>query len=297
MERWKGKIDCPERMLEAIRHYGIVPFFKCGIPGWSIEEMTPRECWFFSSDQLGPWDWKIDVIQSGEIAYGKFMQRKAAFATAEYYGHLLNWRRAQQKYALVPQKPRTVNDRLNALMAPVTMEAIQEFGAVESSELRQMLEERVPAELRKGVGGHMEKYLLPKVKKQALEFVLQHLEMGCYVITGDFRRVYRGHNAEYSGWQRASLTTPEAMFGADCGKPSEAGASPDPGGSGHVCEGKKEAQNSDVPFWAKFIDDSSASEHSPLLPSCTPEESYRILSERLESFFPGCLSGKVKPFD
>lgn len=277
MERWKGEINCPEKMLEAIRYYGIVPFFKCGIPGWSIEEMTPKDCWFFSSDQLGPWDWKIDVLQSGEIAYGKFLQRKAAFATAECYGHLLNWRRAQQKYAVAPRKPRTVNEKLNALMAPVTLEIIREIGAVESSQLRQMLEERVPAELRKGVGGHMEKYLLPKVKKQALEFVLQHLEMGCHVITGDFRRVYRGPNAEYSGWQRASLTTPEALFGAG--------------------EGKKEAQNSDVPFWAKFIDDACTPERTPLLPSCTPEESYRILTERLESFFPGCLGDKVKAFD
>lgn len=345
MTSWQGKIDCPERMLEAIRHYGIVPFFRCGIPGWSIEEMTPAECWFMSSQQLGPWDWKIDVIQSGEVAYGKYLRRKAGFATAEYYGHLLNWRRSQERYRILadvdgPMVPgcsggqkgrkapgtvddriknrgpktvddrlknaglKTVDDRLNALMAKVALDAIKEFSSLESAELRQLLEERIPAKDRKSVGGHMEKYLLPKIKKTALDFTVQYLEMGCYVLTGDFQRVYRGPNCEYSGWQRASLTTPEALFGT--GAPSFQN-----GMSLSALDNK--TQNSSQPFWVKFIEGDSpasaeaktagqasieaansstaatkASAASALIPDCTPQESYRILSERITAFFPGC---------
>ena len=286
-------------MLEAIRYYGIVPFFRCGIPGWSIEEMTPAECWFMSSQQLGPWDWKIDVIQSGEVAYGKYLRRKAGFATAEYYGHLLNWRRSQERYRILAdvdgpmapgcsggQKgrkapgtvddrikngdPKTVDDRLNALMAKVALDAIKEFGSLESAELRQLLEERIPAQDRKSVGGHMEKYLLPKIKKTALDFTLQYLEMGCYVLTGDFQRVYRGPNCEYSGWQRASLTTPEALFGTQ----------------------NQDSQNNNTqnnePFWARFIDESACgSDNNSFIPDCTPQESYRILSDRITALFPG----------
>lgn len=33
--------------------------------------MTYPEYWFTSSDQLGPWDWKISVIRESDIAYGK----------------------------------------------------------------------------------------------------------------------------------------------------------------------------------------------------------------------------------
>lgn len=316
---WQGKIDCPERMLEAIRYYGIVPFFRCGIPGWSIEEMTPAECWFMSSQQLGPWDWKIDVIQSGEVAYGKYLRRKAGFATAEYYGHLLNWRRSQEKYRMVAGL-KTVDDRLNALMAKVALDAIKEFGSLESAELRQLLEERIPAQDRKSVGGHMEKYLLPKIKKTALDFTLQYLEMGCYVLTGDFQRVYRGPNCEYSGWQRASLTTPEALFGTDT--PSfqndsiqsllnDMSPAAQNGSTTSALDNK--TQNSNQPFWVKFIEGDSpasaeakaagqasieaansstaatkASAASALIPDCTPQESYRILSDRITSFFPGC---------
>ena len=48
------------------------------IPGYSVEEHTLPEFWF-TEEQLGPWDWKIDCVQSGEIAYGKFLWgRKAA---------------------------------------------------------------------------------------------------------------------------------------------------------------------------------------------------------------------------
>lgn len=266
MEAWKGKIDSPEHMLEAIRHYGMLPFFKCGIPGWSVEEMTPAECWFFSSDQLGPWDWKIDVLQSGEVAYGKYLRRKVGFATAEFYGHLMNWRRTQEKYIIGNGSGATVDERLNALMAQPALDAIHQAGALESGELRMLLDEQIAPELRKSVGGHVEKYLLPKIKKQALEFVLQYLEMGCYVLTGDFRRVFRGPNMEYSGWQRASLTTPEALFGK-----SE----------------NKNARNSEMPFWAKFIDESASDcKKTSFIPDCSPEESLQFLIGSISAFFP-----------
>lgn len=304
MEIWPGKIDCPERMLEAIRHYGIVPFFKCGIPGWSIEEMTPAECWFMSSHQLGPWDWKIDVIQSGEVAYGKYLRRKAGFATAEYYGHLLNWRRSLEKYRILAdgngpmtsgnpggqkgrKAPGTVDDRLNALMAKEALDAIKEHGSLESGELRQLLEERIPAEDRKSVGGHMEKYLLPKIKKTALDFTLQYLEMGCYVLTGDFQRVYRGPNCEYSGWQRAALTTPEALFDT---QPQDGNIPPHQNGITSSALDNK-SKNSKQPFWVKFIEGDSPTQSSTvsaLIPDCTPQESYRILMDRITTFFPGC---------
>ena len=93
-------VSSPETMVDAIRACGIIPFFENAIPGYSIEEMTPVEHWF-DGDSLGPWDWKIDVVQTGEIAYGKFLcGGKAAFATMDCYRDLLNWRRSLPKFAL-----------------------------------------------------------------------------------------------------------------------------------------------------------------------------------------------------
>ncbi len=138
-------ITSPEAMLDAITALGIVPFFINIVPGYSIEEMTPKECWFDDdSDTLGPWDWKIDCIQSGSIAYGKFLLGgKASFATVERYRELMNWRRSRKEL-----KPKGLEmDVYNAIV---------EAGTLTTSELRPDL---------------------------------------CY-----------------SGWQRSSVCTPEALF-------------------------------------------------------------------------------------
>ena len=92
-----------ETMLGVIETLGIVPFFENPIPGYSIEEMTARENWFDGQEdlRLTPWDWKIPVVQSGDVAYGKFLWGgKAAFATVEWYAELMNWRRSLPKYAV-----------------------------------------------------------------------------------------------------------------------------------------------------------------------------------------------------
>ena len=77
------QVNSPEAMIAAIKACGIIPFFENAIAGYSIEEMTPRAYWFDGEEgTLGPWDWKIDAVQTGEIAYGKFLcGGKAAFAT------------------------------------------------------------------------------------------------------------------------------------------------------------------------------------------------------------------------
>ena len=98
-----------ETMLDAIEALGIVPFFENPILGYSIEEMTPRENWFDGQEdlRLTPWDWKIPCVQSGDVAYGKFLWGgKAAFATVEWYAELMNWRRSQDKYQPLPDQQR-----------------------------------------------------------------------------------------------------------------------------------------------------------------------------------------------
>ena len=83
-------------MERAIREVGIIPFFKSDIPGYSIKELTLPEFWFDGEeDTLGPWDWKIECLESGDIAYGKYLcGNKAAFATMPFYRELMNLRRA-----------------------------------------------------------------------------------------------------------------------------------------------------------------------------------------------------------
>jgi len=173
--RWS--VGSPEAMIAAIRACGIIPFFENAIPGYSIEEMTPGEHWF-DGDSLGPWDWKIDAVQTGEIAYGKFLcGGKAAFATMDCYRDLLNWRRSQPKFALKE------GDRQ-------AYEAICAAGSLTTRELRRIC----------------------GLKKGQMDAVTARLEYQTRLVIGDIERVYKGEFLEYKGWQLASLCRPEDLF-------------------------------------------------------------------------------------
>ena len=173
-------VNSPEAMCEAIRAAGIIPFFKGPVPGFSIQELTPPEHWFDSSEELGPWDWKIAAVQSGDIAYGKFLcGGKAAFATIEWYAHLRSWRLSRAEY-----EPDDSGRQVLALAA--------EQGSVTSKEIRQLL----------------------GIKKGAADAVSAKLMHQMRLLIGDIERVYRGPTLSYSGWQHCTFCTPEALFAA-----------------------------------------------------------------------------------
>ena len=251
----------PESMISAIMEIGIIPFSKNAVPGWSIQEITDPDFWFTTSDQLGPWDWKIEAVREG-IVYGKFIGNKSAFATVEAYRHLMNWRRSLPKYRIAvgeASEMKNLEERLAAYLSPTLLNCIRERESLESSEIRALLEELVPEETRVQVGGCMEKYLIPKIKKQAIDLLLQHLDMGTWTLVGDITRVYKGPNCEYKGWQKNSITTPELLFG-------------------------NVSQPSENPSWARHLEPCTENE---TLVDCTPEESREILISMIEGFYPG----------
>ena len=172
-----------ETMHGAIEALGIVPFFENPIPGYSIEEMTARENWFDGQEdlRLTPWDWKIPCVQSGDVAYGKYLWGgKAAFATVEWYAELMNWRQSQEKYQPTEDQRRI-------------LEYLEEHGSIGIKEIRTLL----------------------GVKKSAADALITKLQMQCRVVTGDITRVYRGPDLHYNGWQVSSFCTPESLFCAD----------------------------------------------------------------------------------
>jgi len=63
------QIHRPEALEALVLKLGFLPFFKNEIPGFSIEEYTPRSLWFSDHDD-GPWEWKGPVILNGNCAYG-----------------------------------------------------------------------------------------------------------------------------------------------------------------------------------------------------------------------------------
>lgn len=169
-----------DSMYHAIKEKGIIPFFSNTIKGYSIEELTAPQFWFNSEEdenELGPWDWKIDCVQTGDIVYGKFLKGKAAFATPKWYRELMNYRRSLPKYQ-PDDKEKQVLDYL------------LKHGTITIKEIRKLLD----------------------VKKNVADALMGKLMMQCRVITGDIQRVYRGENLTYNGWQVSTFCTPEDYF-------------------------------------------------------------------------------------
>ena len=285
-------IDSPETMLAAIRRCGILPFFKNSVPGWSVEEMTAPGCWFFDNGAdgiLGPWDWKVDVVQTGEIAYGKFIGGKAAFATVEWYRELMNWRRSNAKYA-----PK-------GTLEPIALDAIRGAGSLGSKEIRLICNAAQSKEATATTDTHAS-----PVKKATVDNLLKQLQMGTWTLIGDIQRVYRGPQLEYKGWQLASNTTPEALFGIGAAEKDEAlfgispgtassepgtaiaGSKPDAGaGSKPDAEAgstpKPASASSSTPFWARRFEEDSVAEAAKTL---TPEQSLEKLIAHVQQLYP-----------
>ena len=183
------RVTSAEAMLATILELGIVPFFENVIPGYSIEELTPSGHWFDTQENLSltPWDWKIPCVQSGEIAYGKFLLGgKAAFATVEWYRELRNYRQSLERY-----RPDAAQQQI--------LDYLAENGSIGIKEIRGLL----------------------GIKKGAADALVTRLMMQCRVVTGDITRVYRGPDLHYNGWQVSSFCTPEDLF--DKGVPFFAG--------------------------------------------------------------------------
>ena len=175
--RRQTPIKSPESMLDTVRALGIVPFFVNGIHGFSVEELTEGGFWF-DDDTLGPWDWKIHLVQSGEIAYGKFLLGgKSAFATVPWYRELVNYRRSLPKYA-----PEGLQKEV--------LDFIISRGSVTVRELRVEF----------------------SLKKNQVDAILTKLENQTRIVIGDIKRVYRGEDLHYNGWQTASFCTPDELF-------------------------------------------------------------------------------------
>ena len=85
------RITNEKELAALVNEIGFLPFFRCNIPGFSLEECTPPGYWFADGVD-GPWEWKGYVLD-GTIAYGKLFRRRAGFVSRAWLPTLCNYRR------------------------------------------------------------------------------------------------------------------------------------------------------------------------------------------------------------
>lgn len=176
------RMICLRDAEAVINEYGFLPLFRCEIPGFSVEDMTPEDHWFKEGVE-GPWDWREAIAAKGEIAYAKVFHGKAGFISPDWYADFANFRRdgydfdARADEGLCPNGDRK-------LMAMI------ERGVCLSGELRA----QYPG---KGVDG-----------------ALTRLQMQTYLTIErfDYKRAKDGHSY---GWGSARYAIPEVIFGLD----------------------------------------------------------------------------------
>lgn len=82
-----------DELTEFINKVGFIPLFKNEIDGFSVEERTQAKFWWTDDPENDPWEWRKIIAERGEIAYGKFFDKKAGFISKEWLPYFANHRR------------------------------------------------------------------------------------------------------------------------------------------------------------------------------------------------------------
>lgn len=179
-------IHSPQDILNAVQKAGFLPFFRNGIPGFSIEEMTPHELWFSGND--GPWEWKGPVIRLGGCIYGKFFAGKAGYISEEWIPDFLNYRRDGYDFDSLYECGKAGHRE------KMIYDTVERYGNILSKKLKS-----VCGFTRSG-------------GEKGFDGVITRLQMQGYVCISDFEYMTDRYGRQY-GWGVARYSTPEAMFG------------------------------------------------------------------------------------
>lgn len=178
-------LRCPDDVAELTEALGFLPFFANGIPGFSVEEHTPRELWFTEAD--GPWEWKGPIARTKRCLYGKFFGGKAGFISLEWFPDFANYRRdgfdfdSRYESGFASRKDMNVYD------------TVSRYGTVLSKKLKSLC-------------GYS------KGGEKGFDGVITRLQMQTYVCVADFEYMRDKYGKQY-GWGVARYSTPEELLG------------------------------------------------------------------------------------
>lgn len=175
--------------LEAlVQRMGLLPFFACSIPRFSIEEFTPSRYWFVDGVD-GPWEWRMEAVRRGSVAYGKIFFQKAGLVSREWYPDLANYRRSGYDF------DSRYEDGLASLKEKCIMEVLLQEGPTLSKDLKRLA----------GFGGNGLK---------GFDTVITRLQMQTYITVHSFEYALDKHGRPY-GWGIARYAVTEDVLGTE----------------------------------------------------------------------------------
>ena len=181
------RICTPEALIRYINEVGFLPLFRCGIPGLSVEERAVPYHWWCGDERVDPWEWRRILAASGEVAYGKFFDKKAGFVSKAWLPDFANLRRDGYDFDSLWDEGKA-SFRQKKIM-DCFADGQEQFSFA--------------AKRMAGFGKDGEKNF---------EGTVTDLQMQTYLVIRDFRQKCNKKGQPY-GWHIAVYTMPETIWG------------------------------------------------------------------------------------
>lgn len=181
-----------EDAIAYIEKIGFLPLFQNDIPGFSLEERTAPKYWWCGDKIRDPWEWRELIAKRGEIAYGKFFDKKAGFISRKWLPVFANYRRDGYDF----------DARWEDELASLREKRIMDLFLEEKSD-----NELFSADIKKLAG-------FGKDGEKGFEGVMTKLQMQLYLVNRDFQQK-KNKKGQYYGWPVSVFCTPEHIFGRE----------------------------------------------------------------------------------
>ncbi len=184
--------ECLHTVRDAINYInevGFLPLFKNDIPGFSLEERTVPGYWWCGDPEVDPWEWREIIARSGEVAYGKFFEKKAGFISKEWLPYFANFRRDGYDFDAL------WDDEKASRKQKKIMDLFETEDELYSNEVKQ----------RAGFG---------KGGEKGFDGVVTDLQARTFLCVKDFRQ-RKNKKGEFYGWPITVYAKPETLWGYD----------------------------------------------------------------------------------
>ena len=183
------RVRTPEQLIGRNNAIGFLPLFCNSVPGFSVEEMTQGSDWWTGDERVDPWEWRRVLADGGQVAYGKFFNKKAGFISLDWLPRFANWRRDGYDFDAL------WDDQKASFRQKKIMDLFSEREEWYSFDLKR----------KAGFG---------KGGEKNFEGVLTDLMMRTYLTVRDFRCRLNQKGLPY-GWHVAVYATPESIWGQE----------------------------------------------------------------------------------
>ncbi len=181
------RIRSPKELIAYVNEVGFLPLFANAVPGFSAEEHVASEFWWTGDPEQDPWEWREILARSGEVVYGKFIEKKAAFISKEWFPTFANFRRDGYDFDAL------WDDELTNIRQKKIMDQFEKQ------------DEWISLYLRRAAG-------FGKNGEKNFSGILTDLQMESYLVVKDFKRKVNKQGGKY-GMPVCVYARPEKIWG------------------------------------------------------------------------------------